>query len=220
MRRISSAPSRYGRLSLHAIITSIIAGYDLLKQPSPPSGAALAALDARIISAIRTVDANHLVLLEGSNFAQDFSMFHTPLTPNQAYSFHMYSWFGDDRQRRLAGYRRQSLADEMPMWNGEFGENRCDMIAGTLRMFRDPAYGLVGSCFFTWKRAPDRYPGLRTFAVPPGWQAIMSCAAHPLQRWRRPAQPDAIAAGSALLNAVAIAHTEEDRAMVNALTQP
>jgi hypothetical protein len=191
----------------------IIAGYDLLNEPAPPDGAALAVLDRRLVAAVREVDPHHLILLEGSKAASDFAMFNGRLDENQAYSFHMYTWFGDDRRRRLAGYRARSAADDTPLWNGEFGENSYDLVASTQAMYRDPANGVSGSCFWTWKRAPAPHPGLRTFVVPDDWRAVMRSIARGGPSIGR---PRAVAAAQALLEAVG--HSTEDAKMVQALT--
>ena len=79
----------------------IIAGYDLINEPLPPSGKDLVRVYQPIIRAIREADRDHLIILEGSKFSTDFSMFDKPLDSNQVYGFHMYTWFGDDRRRRL-----------------------------------------------------------------------------------------------------------------------
>ena len=80
----------------------IIAGYDLINEPAPPAGKDLVRLYQRIIRAIR-VDPNHLIIVEGGKFASDFSMFDKPLCENQAFSLHMYTWFGDDRKKEVGG---------------------------------------------------------------------------------------------------------------------
>ena len=65
----------------------IIAGYDLINEPAPPTGESLVNLYQRIIPAVRGKDTDHLIILEGSRFSSDFSMFQKPLCDNQAYSY-------------------------------------------------------------------------------------------------------------------------------------
>lgn len=113
----------------------IIAGYDLLNEPAPPDANDLITLYKRIITAIRSVDQHHMVIIEGVDYAKDFSLFTEPLSDNQAYSFHMYTWFGDQRQEKLAEYRQVSEAHNIPMWNGEFGENNTEMLMTTIDLF-------------------------------------------------------------------------------------
>ncbi|WP_309890641.1 cellulase family glycosylhydrolase [Archangium sp.] len=133
----------------------IIAGYDLLNEPSPPNGEALFLLYKRVAAAIREVDPHHLIILEGTSASSDFSMFTRPVTFNQAYSFHMYTWFGDPRREELAKYRALSERHGVPMWNGEFGENSLEMLRSTAEMYVDPANALAGFSFWTWKKVPN-----------------------------------------------------------------
>ncbi len=151
----------------------IIAGYDLINEPAPPSGEALVDLYRRIIPAIRSQDPDHLIILEGSKFSGDFSMFEKPLCENQAFSFHMYTWFGDNRKNTIAGYRALAQRHNTPLWAGEFGENTYDMIRTTVEMY-DRCPEINGWAYYPWKRAPDKYPGLVTIKVPASWESVMA----------------------------------------------
>jgi hypothetical protein len=58
-----------------------------------------------------------LISIEGNKLATDFSMFAQPLDVNMAYSFHIYTWFGDDWRKVLAWmdhplFHRKPGADE------------------------------------------------------------------------------------------------------------
>ncbi len=101
----------------------IVAGYDLLNEPEPPKGNVLVSAYARIIKAIREVDQNHMVILEGGAIAAtDFSMFDRPLDSNQTLSFHTYNLFGNDLDKKqLDGFTKKSKSLNVPLWNGEFG---------------------------------------------------------------------------------------------------
>ena len=101
----------------------IVAGYDLINEPAPSTGKDLVRLYQRIVRAIRTEDPDHLIVLEGDKFASDFSMFDKPLSANQAYSFHMYTWFGDDRKKKIAAFQALAQKQNTPLWVGKFGEN-------------------------------------------------------------------------------------------------
>lgn len=192
-----------------------VAGYDLLNEPMAPGGTALVDLYHRIIAAIRAVDPQHLIILEGNKLATDFSMFSRPLTDNQAYSFHIYNWFGDDRAKRLAGYRALSVSQNLPVWCGEFGENNYEMIRTTVHMFDAPENGFCGWSFWTWKKAPTKFPGLVTVKVPPDWQAVMNW----IGAWfgRRPGRAQAVAGINNFLQSVRLEHCQLDEQMVNAL---
>ncbi len=133
----------------------VIAGYDLLNEPAAPSNEALFDAYAEIATAIHEVDTRHLIVVEGAGFATDFAPFSRRLTTNQAYSFHQYSWVGDSRRDEVARYADLARAHDVPMWNGEFGENSAESHDSTVDIYRDDEFDLVGHCFWTWKKTPS-----------------------------------------------------------------
>jgi len=193
----------------------IIAGYDVLNEPIAPDGDALIALYRRIIEAIRAEDANHLIILEGNKLATDLSIFKEPLTENQAWSFHLYNWIGDDRVKRLESYRDLSAKQNVPMWCGEFGENNHAMIASTARMIEDPKYGFSGWAYWTWKKAPNQFPGLVTITLPADWKPVLEWT----NGWfaKKPERADAIKGMEAFLQSVRLENCKIDAPMTDAL---
>lgn len=157
----------------------IVAGYDLLNEPVLSDGSELVHLYKRIIDNIRSVDANHMVIIEGGKMASDFSMFDQPLCDNQMYSFHMYTWFGDDRRKRLAKYKLLADSQNVPLWVGEFGANTYQMIDTTTAMFNGMPE-VAGWAYWTWKKAPSKYPGLATITLPADWTAVAKWISLPL----------------------------------------
>jgi endoglucanase len=115
-----------------------VAGYDLLNEPSDPSGEQLKAFYARLVPAIRQIDPQHILFVEGNRFSQDFSAFREPL-PNAVYTLHNYAVpgfiDGGDYPGSTRGqhYDRNVLHDQLlescrymldhgtPIWVGEFG---------------------------------------------------------------------------------------------------
>jgi len=194
---------------------TIVAGYDLINEPSAPKGEALMDLYQRIIPAIRAVDAQHLIILEGNKLATDFSMFTQPLTNNLAYSFHIYNWFGDDRASRLAQYRALSASQNVPMWCGEFGENNYSMIRTTVKMFESPENSFSGWSFWTWKKTATGGPGLVTVKIPPGWQPVINW----ISAWfgGKPQRAPAVTGLHDFLEAVRLENCLLDQQMVDAL---
>jgi endoglucanase len=196
---------------------AIVAGYDLLGEPMPPRGSDLVALDRRIVAAIREVDPNHTVIVEGTDFARDFSMFEGPIDDNEIYSFHMYTWFGDDRARRLAGYTKVAAAQGIPMWCGEFGENTAPMIASTLDLFDAQSPALVGWAFWTWKRTSvSNWATLHGIQLPGGWQTLIDWAVN--NRGPRPDAKDARVGMDAFLGAAQEDHLTSDREPLKTLS--
>jgi hypothetical protein len=157
---------------------AVVAGYDLLNEPDPPNGRALVDLYARTIRAIREVDPDHLIVLEGSEAARDFSMFRAPLDANQIFSFHLYTWFGNDAAKRVTSYAELAKQLGAPMWCGEFGENKVEAVREQVGLF-DRNAGVAGWAFWTWKRAKNRFPALHEIVMTPSWQQTVEWLAHP-----------------------------------------
>lgn len=65
-----------------------IAAYDILNEPLPPTDAVWQVRAAALVSAIRAVDQNHLIIVEQS-FADDYAPF-VLADPNLLYEFHWY----------------------------------------------------------------------------------------------------------------------------------
>ena len=196
----------------------IVAGYDLLNEPLPPTGADLINLDEQIISAICHVDPYHLIVLEGGAFSSDFSMYSGPLSMNEMYGFHMYTWFGDNRQKKLDQVKAVSTSQNIPLWAGEFGDNTYNMISSTVDMYEDPTNDVTaGWSFWTWKKVPSKYPALDAISVPPGWQAVINWVDAPSKN-PQPTAQQALDAMNAFVNAVQLQNTQLDPRMVDALT--
>jgi len=157
---------------------TVVAGYDLLNEPDPPDGAALFAIYTRIIHAIREVDSDHMIILEGADVARDFAMFSAPLDPDQIFSFHLYTWFGNDAAKRVARYAATAERLHAPMWCGEFGENTVDAIREQVELF-DRTPQVRGWAFWTWKKVANRYPALHEIVASPSWRATIQWIAHP-----------------------------------------
>ena len=99
---------------------TIVAGYDLINEPFPPPGKERLLLDltTQITAAIGEVDPYHLIVVEGGRFSSDFRMFAGPVSGNQMYGFHMYTWFGDTRAQVFANLRAVTQSHRVPLWAG------------------------------------------------------------------------------------------------------
>jgi aryl-phospho-beta-D-glucosidase BglC (GH1 family) len=194
---------------------SVIAGYDLLNEPAPNSGKELVKIYDRIITAIREFDSRHLIFIEGNKFASDFSMFTEPPCPNMVYSFHMYTWFGDDRAKQLAVYRKLSKEQNVPLWCGEFGENSYEMIGSTVKMF-DAVDEIAGWSFWTWKRAPSASPGVAVVKIPADWDAVMKWIVYPYW-YAKPSSETTKRGIEEFLDAISFSEQQVDARMLKAL---
>lgn len=112
-----------------------VAGYNPLNEPTDDQHHRLTAFYERAENAIRAIDPDHILFLDGNTFGADFSQFGKPL-PNSVYACHDYSNYGFPNppepfvgsEAQLATLQRQfdRKAKYMrdiggPVWNGEFG---------------------------------------------------------------------------------------------------
>jgi aryl-phospho-beta-D-glucosidase BglC (GH1 family) len=117
-----------------------IAGYNPLNEPCDPTHVRLQAWYHRAYEAIRAIDPDHILFLDGNTFASDFSHFDVDETcknwENTVYSVHDYSLYGfplskqpytgSDEQKakvKRSYFRKVQWMKEnnLPIWNGEFG---------------------------------------------------------------------------------------------------
>lgn len=113
-----------------------VAGYDLINEPADPSGEKVFPYYKRLYDAIKKVDPNHIMFIEGDLYAKDFSKF-TEVWDNVVYTNHDYATpgFGGDYPGYINGryFDKDTLENEflkkskfmlehkVPIWVGEFG---------------------------------------------------------------------------------------------------
>nr|WP_315146184.1 cellulase family glycosylhydrolase [uncultured Flavobacterium sp.] len=110
-----------------------IGGYDIINEPNwnftgtsqngcdETSNAPLKDLLVRITKAIREVDSNHLIFIEGNCWGNNYNGMFPLWDENMALSFHKY-WNTNDQAtiQTMLDYRNQY---NVPIWLGESGEN-------------------------------------------------------------------------------------------------
>jgi hypothetical protein len=121
-------------LAKHYRDNSWVAGYNLINEPCDPEHVRLPQFYDRIESAIRKVDPQHILWLDGNTFAIEWKGFERVL-PNTAYALHDYSLMGFPIGDRFKGTKEQldKLESQFlrksefqrergtAIWNGEFG---------------------------------------------------------------------------------------------------
>lgn len=131
---------------------AVIAGYDLMNEPfvnvaidqmdgkCRSDWSALNGLYRRVVNAVRAVDPDHIIFLEGDGFATRFSGLDAPFADNLVYSSHNYNRAGWgpgpypgmhkegywDRDRLVQAFldhegTQFSHRHSAPLWVGEFG---------------------------------------------------------------------------------------------------
>ena len=152
-----------------------VAGYDLLNEPLPEqTGAAkkykaqLEPLYKRVTKAIREIDPKHMIILEGADWSNDWSVFSAPFDKNLVYQFHYYCWanppvltsiqrFLDDRERFNA-----------PVWVGEIGEKENAVHWATTEYLEA---NNIGWSFWPWKKMDTRNTPY-SIKLPAQWAAV------------------------------------------------
>ncbi|KAH8889617.1 endoglucanase family 5 glycoside hydrolase [Thozetella sp. PMI_491] len=111
-----------------------IAGYNPINEPADAQHVRLPAFYERIEAAIRAIDPDHILWLDGNTFAAEWKGFDRVL-PNCVYSLHDYSSMGFPRGEPFEGTPEQLESIEQtflrkcefqrakgaPIWNGEWG---------------------------------------------------------------------------------------------------
>ena len=194
-----------------------IAGYDLMNEPCGVADSQLEALDARIVAAIREVDPNHMVVVEGNDNATTFTAFPQLLDPNELYSAHIYTTSAATRAADLSSWTAFVRAQDAPLWIGEFGESSASTIAATVQAFVDPQYQVNGWALWTYKRAPDANPTVETVTIPAAWRTTMLWVTAPLTH-ARPTAAQVSTGMSQYLAAVPTSRCSEDDGLVEIIT--
>lgn len=131
-----------------------IGGYDLINEVNWPfpggNNAPLRELMVNITEAIREVDTNHIIFVEGNWFANDFSGMTPPWDDNMVYSFHKYWSFNTQASIQFALNLRNS--HNIPIWMGESGENSNVWFASLIAMLEKNRIG--------WAMWPVKKPGI------------------------------------------------------------
>lgn len=111
-----------------------IGGYDLINEPNwdLPNGTLLRQLYGQITTAIREVDTNHMIIIEGNWFANDYTGLTPPWDNNMVYSFHKYWTYNTQNDLSWVINMRNNL--NVPIWLGESGENSNSWFTDLIRL--------------------------------------------------------------------------------------
>ena len=130
----------WSQLALHYKGNATVAGYNIMNEPGDASNARIKPFYDRAIDAIRAIDPDHIIFLDGNRYGQDFSAFEgfEPY-PNTVYAAHDYKLPGYSYGGPYPGITRGVYVDRAnieetflkrtefmrktgtPIWIGEFG---------------------------------------------------------------------------------------------------
>ena len=146
-----------------------IGGYDLINETNYPleGNTALKELFLDITAAVREVDTNHIIFIEGNQFANDYTGLTPPWDDNMAYSFHKY--WNPTTVETIQKYLDIRSEFNVPFWMGESGENKNDWYRSAVQLFEA---NNIGWAWWTIKKV-DSESGLMNIAIPEGFRDII-----------------------------------------------
>lgn len=127
-----------------------IGGYDILNETAWDFGANIQQfrnLLVNITNAIRQVDINHIVFVEGNWYATDFTGLTPPWDNNMVYSFHKYGSTND--QGTIQYLVNMETSYNVPLWCGETGENSNPWLTGCVTLLEAND---IGWCLWPFKK--------------------------------------------------------------------
>lgn len=130
-----------------------VGGYDILNEPNwgfedtlndrnglkEQRNVQLKQLMVDITHAIREVDKNHIIIIEGNGWGNNYNGILGPWDSNMVLSFHKY-WNLNNQQsiQHIVNFRDQY---NVPVWLGETGENSNTWFTEAIRLFEDNNIG-------------------------------------------------------------------------------
>ncbi len=130
----------WGRIAERYADEPIIAGYDILNEPNwQVSGSTLRNLYTDVTDAIRAVDNNHIIFIEGNWWANDFTGLTPPWDDKLVYSPHKYWSINDQASLQWVLDMRETY--DVPLYLGESGENSNVWFRDAIKLLEDNNIG-------------------------------------------------------------------------------
>lgn len=153
-----------------------VGGYDLMNEPLPKwfsqYNDMLLPLYRRLISEIREIDRQHIIILEGAHWATDFSVFddytQEEAADNVVLQFHKY-WSNPDEES-ITQFIEVGKRLNVPLWMGEGGENNLQWYTYVFPMYERLG---IGWCFWSYKKM-ETPNSPATFPQPEKWSEILA----------------------------------------------
>lgn len=167
------------RLAAHYRDQTTILGYDLLNEPISPFAdidylnPRLQPLYREIVTAIRSVDRYHAVLLGGAQWDTNFAVFDRPFDANAVYTYHKF-WF-DPNRAAVQEYVNFSNRWNVPVIIGETGENDDSWNIKARELHERLGIGWI---FWSYKNLGSPH-AVVTMRRPPGYDVVAKAFASP-----------------------------------------
>jgi endoglucanase len=165
------------RIAAHYHDNPTVLGYDLLNEPIPnypkieKYNSKLEPVYKKLVSAVRSEDRNHVVILGGAQWDTNFTVFGRPFDKNMMYTFHKY-WM-PPVEAEIKPYLDFRDKYNVPIWMGESGENTDDWVS-KFRAVLDADE--VSWTFWPYKKMQATSSPV-TFDRPAHWDEIVAYAA-------------------------------------------
>jgi hypothetical protein len=175
-----------------------IGGYDIINEPNwnfsgtnqngcdEKLNEPLRALQLRITKAIRAIDTNHLVIIEGNCWGNNYNGIFPLWDDNMALSFHKY-WNKNDvgSIQTMLDYRAQY---NVPIWMGEGGENSNVWFQEAISLLES---NNIGWAFWPMKKV-ENTAGVSSVNKPVAYDAL-------LEYWEKGGEKPTVASAKATL---------------------
>jgi endoglucanase len=167
------------KLAQHYKDNPWIGGYDIINEPNwnftgtnqngcdETTNAPLRALEVRITKAIRAIDTNHLIIIEGNCWGNNYNGIFPLWDENMALSFHKY-WNTNDTAsiQTMLNYRTQY---NVPIWLGESGENSNVWFEESISLMES---NTIGWAYWPMKKI-ENLAGVTSVTKPTGYDKIL-----------------------------------------------
>lgn len=148
-----------------------IGGYDLINEPAYDLGSnntILWDLYKQITTAIREVDKNHVLFIEGNWYANTYTGLPAIWDNNLVISFHKYK--DGSSQSSISGYLSLGNSNNVPLWLGETGENSNEWFTQNVELLKN---NNIGWSWWTYKRVSTICAPL-SITIPPEYQVLLN----------------------------------------------
>ena len=161
--------SLWNKLAIRYANEEWIGGYDLINETNykMEENEPLKKLFLEITKAIRSVDQNHIIFIEGNQFANDYTGLIPPWDKNMAYSFHKY--WNPPTTETIKKYIDMREEFNVPFWMGESGENNSDWYRSVVNLLET---NNIGWAWWTIKKLGSE-SGIMNIIKPDGYQKII-----------------------------------------------
>ena len=160
------------KIADHYKTNTTIMGYDLFNEPiahfldTTILNPLLEPLFKKVTAAVRKVDKNHLIFLEGAQWASNFSAFGKPFDDKLVYQFHKY-WTPTTIEV-IQSYIDFRNKYNVPIYCGETGENDDEWVANFRKLLEQ---NNIGWHFWPYKKM-NNTRGIVSFPQPANYELI------------------------------------------------